>query len=80
MNNIEKNQLIYKLAYDYLLSILPNQINSEELQKYFISSLKKSWAFADKPAIDSSNCKMFYIFRTMREIKLKCRNSYFYQQ
>lgn len=36
MTNKEKNQVVYRLACNYLLDILPDGLNSDDLQKYFV--------------------------------------------
>jgi len=43
----ENNQVVYQLAYDYLLDILPNQLNSDDLQKYFIGDRRDFSTLAD---------------------------------
>ena len=36
----EKNQIVYRTAYRYLLEIKPEQITSDELNKYFVGDHK----------------------------------------
>jgi len=47
LTNKEKNQVVYRLAYNYLLDILPNQLNSDDLQKYFIGDRRDFSSLAD---------------------------------
>lgn len=47
MTTKEKNQIVYRLAYNYLLDILPNELNSDELQKYFIGDRQGYSSLAD---------------------------------
>ena len=42
-----KNQLIYQLAYDYLLKIKPNSISESKLEKYFIGDRKDFTSLSD---------------------------------
>ena len=47
MTNKEKNQVVYRLAYNYLLDILPNQLDSDDLHKYFIGDRRDFSSLAD---------------------------------
>lgn len=43
----EKNQVVYQLAYNYLLDILPNKLNADKLQKYFSGDRRDFSSLAD---------------------------------
>lgn len=47
MINKEKNQGVYQLAYSYLLEILPNQLNPNDLEKYFTGDRRDFNSLAD---------------------------------
>jgi len=47
LTNKEKNQVVYRLAYNYLLDILPNQLDSDDLHKYFIGDRRDFSSLAD---------------------------------
>lgn len=43
----EKNQVVYQLAYNYLIDILPNKLNADKLQKYFSGDRRDFSSLAD---------------------------------
>ena len=47
LTNKEKNQVVYRLALNYLLDILPNQLDSDDSQKYFIGDRRDFSSLAD---------------------------------
>lgn len=47
MINREKNQIIYRLAYNYLIDILPKQLNPNDLEKYFNGDKKDFNSLSD---------------------------------
>ncbi len=47
MTNKEKNHVVYRFAYNYLLDILPNKINSDDLQKYFVGDRRDFSSLTD---------------------------------
>lgn len=40
-------QIIYKLAYDYLLQILPEEVSTERLQEYFVGDSRNFSSLQD---------------------------------
>jgi len=47
LTNKEKNQRVYSLAYNYLLDIMPKQLNVNNLYKYFIGDRRDFSSLSD---------------------------------
>ncbi|WP_040410850.1 hypothetical protein [Desulfosporosinus sp. OT] len=62
----KKNQIVYRTACQYLHEIRPDQITSDELQKYFVGDRRDLYLYAEKQVVfcekSSCNCRFNFGF------------------